>query len=252
MKLIKTRLELSHVSDLHRLKPPRIHLSLFPVNNWAPVGFPGRAGRLTSSLHSELDQEGPAGRRPTAKPPVVLLSYQPVVAGVDLGPPAGDWVIRAASWGSQGPHAGSQAPSLPPFTWSTKLQSSAELASPGWWEAVAWPLRGLKGHCLFRCVPLPPVYKRNEEMPKLGFKQWCCVSRVSYGSSLRPWERWPCVRCSHRSAEMTPELKGPCVCTRAITRMHAHTHAHAQPCQDLVKIQGCSFRGVEAALDSVL
>ena len=62
LELIKTRLELRRVSDSHELKLPRMHPSLFPVNNWAPVGFPGQTGCLTSSLHCEPDQGRPGGK----------------------------------------------------------------------------------------------------------------------------------------------------------------------------------------------
>jgi hypothetical protein len=54
----------SLIPDSQRLKPPRNHPSQFPVHSWAPVGFPGQARRLTSSLHRELNQ-GKLGRKET-------------------------------------------------------------------------------------------------------------------------------------------------------------------------------------------
>lgn len=83
LELIKTRFELSRVSDSHELKPPRMHPSLFPVNNWAPVGFPGQTGRLTSSLHCEPDQ----GRLGGKETPSQASSHAPAT------PAQGGWEL---------------------------------------------------------------------------------------------------------------------------------------------------------------
>lgn len=162
LELIKTRLELSRVSDLHTLKPPRIHPSLFPVNNWAPVGFLGRAGRLTSSLHGELEQGRPGGKGGHRQ----ASSYAPTP------PTRGGWELvwvppplTGSGWsglpaGAHRAHSpGSLASLFPSFTWSTNLHRAAENCENC--LGRQWPspssecphgLQGaLRGHHLFLC-----------------------------------------------------------------------------------------------------
>lgn len=112
LELIKTRLELSHVSDLHGPKPPRIHPSLFPVNNWAPVGFQGGPDVSPPLFTVSLTRGGLAGRKPTAWPPLVLLPQHAGWVGVRPGAPTPQvaGVVRAASWSPQGPLAGQSGP----------------------------------------------------------------------------------------------------------------------------------------------
>lgn len=123
LELIKTRLELSRVSDLHGLKPPRIHPSLFPVNNWAPVGFPGRAGRLTSSLHSELDQARPGGKDP--QPGLHVRSYPPWWLGLARNPPR---VARLVGAARGSPRAARRGVWLHRFLHARRPQAVTELS----------------------------------------------------------------------------------------------------------------------------
>lgn len=128
LELIKTRLELSRVSDLHGLKSPRIHPSLFPVNNWAPVGFPGRAGRLTSLLHSELDQERPGGKETHSRASICAPTTPPHGGwGLAQGPhPSHGQDGQAASWSPQARFPGNLAPPFPSHTLSTDLLRTPE------------------------------------------------------------------------------------------------------------------------------
>lgn len=176
LKLIKTRLEFSRVSDLHRLKPPRIHLSLFPVNNWAPVGFLGRAGYLTSSLHSELDQGRPGEKETYGQ----ASSCTPAI------PTSGGWelaqelptphVVKVVKTHLEPTGPTSEGVWCHHFLHSCSQQSFTELmrivmggSCQASLQNYLQPLRSSEGS-----PPLPlllaPVNKRNEEMPKLGFK----------------------------------------------------------------------------------
>lgn len=138
LKLIKTRLELSHVSDLHRLKPPRIHPSLFPVNNWAPVGSQGGPDVSPRLLTVNLTRGGRVGRRPTARLPVVLPPYQR--GGREPTPepaPSRGQSGKAASRSPQGTHAGRLAPSLPSFMQSTKLPQAPQNCDGRQWPGLS-------------------------------------------------------------------------------------------------------------------
>lgn len=156
LELIKTRLELSCVSDSQGLKPPRIHPSLFPVNNWAPMGSPAWASCLPSSLHGELDQERP-GRKKThdhkSGPGLQCCCTTPTWIFGGWGP-GGPSTWLEGSGLQAGPHRahmpGSLALIFPSF-----VQSTSFIKFPRTLRGDHHPprhvpaLRGPKGHYLY-------------------------------------------------------------------------------------------------------
>ena len=148
LELIKTRLELSRVSDLYELKPPRMQPSQFPINNWVPVGFPGRAGHLTSFLHYELDP----GRR----------------GGKETHSQASRWAPTTQPAGRRGCSRRPRASFFASFMQSTTLPRVPKNwmggSDPGLPQVSSQPLGSLRSTTSSFLVP--PAYRKNtQEFP---------------------------------------------------------------------------------------